>query len=49
LVLEHMLYPMVINALASGALQLGDGTVQWRDKSVAQTLTLHEGCHLIFG
>lgn len=49
LVLEHMLYPMVINALASGALQLGDGTVQWRDKSVAQTLTLPEGCHLIFG
>ena len=49
LVLEHMLYPMVINALASGALQLGNGTVQWRDKSVAQTLTLPEGCHLIFG
>ena len=49
LVLEHMLYPMVINALASGALQLGDGKVRWLDISVAQTLTLPEGCHLIFG
>jgi len=49
LVLEHMLYPMVVNALASGALQLGDATVQWRDKSAAQTMILPEGCHLIFG
>ena len=49
LVLEHLLYPMVVNALASGALQLGDGVVQWQDKSCAKTLTLPEGCHLIFG
>lgn len=49
LVLEHLLYPMVINALGSGALQLGDGNVQWQDKSIAQPLTLPEGCHLIFG
>ena len=49
LVLEHLLYPTVVNALASGALQLGDGVVQWQDKSCAKTLTLPEGCHLIFG
>lgn len=49
LVLEHMLYPMVVNALASGALQLGDSTVHWQDKSAAHALLLPEGCHLILG
>ena len=49
LVLEHMLYPMVVNALASGSLQLGDSTVHWQDKSAAHALLLPEGCHLILG
>ena len=49
LVLEHILYPLVIGALASGAVTLDTGQVHWQDTSIANTLSLPEGATLIFG
>ena len=49
LVLEHILYPLVITALASGALTLDTGQVHWQDTSIANALLLPEDAALIFG
>lgn len=49
LVLEHILYPMVIGSLASGAVTLDAGQVCWQDISVANALSLPEDTTLIFG
>ncbi|MGB1625176.1 MAG: phosphoribosylglycinamide formyltransferase, partial [Candidatus Puniceispirillaceae bacterium] len=49
LALEHILYPMVVNALASGALALEQDRVSWQDTSCGKDLTLPEDGQLIFG
>jgi len=49
LALEHILYPMVVNALASGALALEQDKVRWQDKSCGTDLVLPEEGELIFG
>ena len=49
LVLEHILYPLVIGALASGAVTLDTGQVHWQDTSITNTLSLPEDTTLIFG
>ena len=49
LVLEHILYPLVIGALASGAVKLDAGQVHWHDTSSANALCLPEDTALIFG
>jgi len=49
LALEHILYPMVVNALASGALALEQDRVRWQDKSCGTDLVLPEEGELIFG
>ena len=49
LVLEHILYPLVIGALASGAVTFDTGQVHWQDTSMANALSLPEDTVLIFG
>ena len=46
---EHILYPMVVNALASGALALEQDRVSWQDTSCGKDLALPEDGQLIFG
>lgn len=46
LVLEHLIYPMVMNALAKGILELEEGFVYWHD---SPPVLIPAECQLILG